>query len=101
MSRNDPKPPAIIIDHMSMDHRKSKKRSSDAPPRKEKRDSVKSSVRNRSTESIMKKGTNSSETRVISTHKVLDIPLNADTARQAVILSEIIGKPVSKRRKRW
>jgi len=33
-------------------------------------------------------------------HKVLNIPLNPETARQAVILSEIIGKPVSKRGRR-
>jgi len=33
-------------------------------------------------------------------HKVLNMPLNPDTARQAVILSEIIGKPVSKRGRR-
>jgi len=31
---------------------------------------------------------------------ILNIPLNPDTARQAIILSEIIGKPVSKRGKR-
>jgi len=33
-------------------------------------------------------------------HKVLNMPLNPDTARQAVILSEIIGKPVSRRGRR-
>jgi len=33
-------------------------------------------------------------------HKVLSMPLNPDTARQAVILSEIIGKPVSRRGRR-
>jgi len=33
-------------------------------------------------------------------HRVLNLPLNPDTARQAVILSEIIGKPVSKRGRR-
>jgi len=33
-------------------------------------------------------------------HSVLGIPINFDTARQAVILSEIIGKPVSKRGRR-
>ena len=31
------------------------------------------------------------------THSVLGIPLNPETARQAIILSEVIGKPVSKR----
>jgi len=31
---------------------------------------------------------------------ILDLPLNPDTARQAIILSEIIGKPVSKRGRR-
>jgi len=30
-------------------------------------------------------------------HSVLNIPLNPNTARQAIILSEIIGKPISKR----
>ena len=33
-------------------------------------------------------------------HSVLNIPLNPNTARQAIILSEIIGKPVSKRGRR-
>jgi len=33
-------------------------------------------------------------------HEVLGIPINSETARQAIILSEIIGKPVSKRGRR-
>ena len=31
---------------------------------------------------------------------ILNIPLNPDTARQAIILSEVIGRPVSKRGRR-
>ena len=86
---------------MTMESRTQKKRSPSAPPRKEKRDSVKSGVRNRTTESIIKKSAQADETNVEPTRKVLGMPINAATARQAVILSEIIGKPVSKRGKRW
>jgi len=38
--------------------------------------------------------------RTNPTGSILDIPLNPNTARQAIILSEIIGKPVSKRGRR-
>jgi len=43
----------------------------------------------------------STSVHVRPTLKVMDIQLNPETARQAVILSEVIGKPVSKRGKRW
>jgi len=41
------------------------------------------------------------EVQIKPKHKILDMHLSPETARQAVILSEIIGKPVSKRGKRW
>jgi len=44
--------------------------------------------------------TPSSVTHTKPVGSILDIPFNPDTARQAVILSEIIGKPVSKRGRR-
>jgi len=39
-------------------------------------------------------------THTNSVHSVLGIPLDPKAARQAIILSEIIGKPVSKRARR-
>jgi len=78
-----------------------KKRPQRAPPRKERRDSVKSGTKSRPMESVSKKSTKASASTSVAppkpVHSVLGISLNAQTARQAVILSEIIGKPVSKR----
>jgi len=47
-----------------------------------------------------KKPITATKVQVPYVHKVLNMPLNPDTARQAVILSEIIGKPVSRRGRR-
>jgi len=40
------------------------------------------------------------ETHTEPVRKILDLPLDPGVARQAIILSEIIGKPVSKRGRR-
>jgi len=82
-----------------MEKKTRKRLPSKTPPVKERRDSVKGRAGTRPTESISKKSPIASETCAAHINKLPGIPLNAETARQAVILSEIIGKPVSKRRK--
>jgi len=81
-----------------MERKVRKKRSSGAPQRKERRDSVKSGARTRPSESMSRKGASLSGTVSDPSHNVLGMQLNPETARQAIILSEVIGKPVSKRR---
>jgi len=71
---------------MSMEKKVRKKRSQASPSNKEGKDRVKTSL---------------TEVQIKPQHKILDIPLNPDTARQAVILSEVIGKPVSKRSRKY
>jgi len=66
--------------------------------RKKRRDPVKSGTRSRPSESISKKGASSTGRGQNTNHNVLGMQLNSETARQAIILSEVIGKPVSKRR---
>jgi len=77
-----------------------KKRPQGAPPRKERRDGVKSGTRSSSSGSAVKKSAPGNTSRGSGPLHTLGIDLNAKTARQAVILSEIIGKPVSKRGRR-
>jgi len=77
--------------------RNTQERSSQA--RKEKRDSVKSGSRNTQAESTAKKGTGEHNIQPNAKHSVLGISLNPETARQAIILSEIIGPPLAKRRR--
>jgi len=78
-----------------------KKRPSGATPGKDKRDRAKSGSRSVTSENITRQSATGSETQVTSMNSVLGMPLDARAARQAVILSEIIGKPVSKRRMKW
>jgi len=84
-----------------MESKARKKRSSDTSQRKERRDSVKSGTRTRSANSMVTKSSDTKSSHAAKTHSVLGIPINSGTAKQAIILSEIIGKPVSKRGKRW
>jgi len=85
---------------MRMDDKVRKKRPRGAPPRKERRDSVRSGTKTRPSESISKKSIPVGDMHSGPAHSVLGFSLNAEAARQAVILSEIIGKPVSKRGRR-
>jgi len=77
-----------------------KKRPQGAPPRKERRDRVKSTAGGHPPASTSKKVTPADKKFPVYGHDVLGISLNPESARQAVILSEIIGKPVSKRGRR-
>ncbi|MDR2589717.1 MAG: hypothetical protein LBC71_01830 [Oscillospiraceae bacterium] len=66
-----------------------------ASPRKERRDGVRVTSKSTVAPTVVRKQKH--------THDSLDalgIELNAGTARQAIILSEIIGKPISKRPRR-
>jgi len=101
-----------------MEERTRKKRSGGigAPPRKERRDSAKNpargsarnpargpakgSARGDPSSSAAIKNTSVSEPYSGSRAFVQGLGLNAETARQAVILSEIIGKPLAKRGRR-
>jgi len=84
-----------------MENRTRKKRTQSSAQRKERKDTNRSKTGNRPGDSGNKKSTPPAGVVVHIPHSPLNIPLNPDTARQAVILSEIIGKPVSKRGKRW
>jgi len=77
-----------------------KKRPQGAPPRKERRDSVKSRTVAGQSGSASKKAVPVNDVFSGPAQNVLGISLNPESARQAVILSEIIGKPVSKRGRR-
>jgi len=82
-----------------MENKNRSKRTSGSPPRKERRDSVKAGSATTGKgvrKNVPALSTTSVQTR--PTRSILGIPLNAETARQAIILSEVIGKPVSKRR---
>jgi len=60
-------------------------------------------TRNKRQSSVKKQPPSSVSATVVQkpkVHSVLNMPLNSETARQAVILSEVIGKPVSKRGRR-
>jgi len=84
-----------------MEERTRKKRPGGAgAPRKERKDSAKSPARGGSSSGAARKNTKVSETHSGSRAYVKGIELNAETARQAVILSEIIGKPLAKRGRR-
>jgi len=83
-----------------MEEKTRQKRSSGAPQRKERRDAVKSGSGRKSSTGIIKKGASSDRIPGNAAIERLGIRLDAGTARQAVILSEIIGKPVSKRGRR-
>ena len=71
-----------------------------APPRKERRDAVKSATKAGSSVSTIKKKAPVSKSRVGGPLSALGIEWGAETVRKAVILSEIIGKPVSMRGRR-
>jgi len=77
--------------------KKNRSKRSASPPRKERRDSVKAG--SRASGSSVKKSTSRTGVSSRPSHSVLGIPLNSETARQAIILSEVIGKPVSKRKR--
>jgi len=84
-----------------MENKVRKKRSKNTSVNKKIRDTTIDNTRIRPSSDIAGK---SSAAEVVSfprTPKVLNMPINPETARQAVILSEVIGKPVSKRGKRW
>ncbi|MDR2599792.1 MAG: hypothetical protein LBC73_05895 [Oscillospiraceae bacterium] len=70
--------------------------SANTPPRKNRR----TGVRAAGTKSSVLPTTIQKQKSSHSTLTALGIELSADTARQAIILSEIIGKPVSKRSRR-
>jgi len=76
---------------------KNRSKRSGAPQRKERRDSVKAGSRASGT-GVKKRSSSTAATKISPSRSVLGIPLNAETARQAIILSEVIGKPVSKRK---
>jgi len=80
-----------------MEKKVRKKRPSGTSTSKEGKDN--SAAKARSQQPV-KKSTPAAQVQTPPTTKVLNIPLNPETARQAVILSEIIGKPVSKRGRR-
>jgi len=80
--------------------RKKRPRSETPPPRKERRDSVKGPARGDSSSGITRKTVPGGAPRGGGWLREHGLELNANTARQAVILSEIIGKPVSKRSRR-
>ena len=82
-----------------MENKTRKKRSSGAPA-KVKRDPVKSGRSSRSATGMVIKKSPDETVRSGPPPNVLGITLDPESARQAVILSEIIGKPVSKRGKR-
>jgi len=84
-----------------MEERTRKKRPGGAgAPQKERRDSAKNPARGGSSSGAARKKTQVSEPHSGSRAYVQGLELNAETARQAVILSEIIGKPLSKRGRR-
>jgi len=78
-----------------MEKKTRKKRSGTENPGKEGKDTSK--TQSRSSLNTGKSSFTRSEVQISSGPKILDIPLNPETAKQAVILSEIIGKPLSKR----
>jgi len=80
--------------------RKKRRGGDGAPPRKDRRDSAKSPARGGSSSGAARKNTPAGEPHSGSRAYVQGIELNAESARQAVILSEIIGKPLSKRGRR-
>jgi len=77
-----------------------KERPPGATPRRKRRDVAKHRPDSRQSKSTAEKRAPVSGALTGSTHTLLGMPINSKTARQAVILSEIIGKPVSKRGKR-
>jgi len=84
-----------------MEERARKKRPGGAgTQRKERRDSVKNPARGGSSSGIARKNTPVTEPHSGSRAYVQGLELNAETVRQAVILSEIIGKPLAKRGRR-
>ena len=85
---------------MHMEKKVRKKRPQGSPPRKERRDRVKSGSGGSLSGSTSKKVVPVNSAHPGSAHNVLGISLDPESARQAVILSEIIGKPVSKRGRR-
>jgi len=85
---------------MEQKARKKRPGGAGAPPRKERRDSVKNPARGGPSSGVAGKNTSQTGPHSGSRAYVQGIELNAETARQAVILSEIIGKPLSKRGRR-
>jgi len=97
---------------MTMENKTRTKRTKRTPAQKGRKDIVKSASSSlsgtpgsRQSKSSVQRSTSASNVPVSRghaspVHEVLGIPINSETARQAIILSEIIGKPVSKRGRR-
>ena len=83
-----------------MENNTRRKRSQSAAQRKGKKDSIKNRTGINPAPGNTKKIIPLTEVSTGPLHSPLNISLNPETARQAVILSEIIGKPVSRRGKR-
>jgi len=60
-------------------------------------ETAKTGTRPRPAQATSKKLSAPAEVQFTAHKKILNMPLNPETARQAIVLSEIIGKPVSKR----
>ncbi|MCL2820150.1 MAG: hypothetical protein FWD38_04880 [Oscillospiraceae bacterium] len=84
-----------------MENKVRKKRSKNVSANKEISETTIDKNRIRPSSANAKKSSAAEVVSFSRTPKVLNMPINPETARQAIILSEVIGKPVSKRGKRW
>ena len=83
-----------------MENRTRKKRTQGASSQNRNSNPAGRGIVNRKSSSGEKSSLQPTEVHVRPVHSALGMSLNPETARQAMILSEIIGKPVSKRGRR-